>query len=347
VSLDFLKHSGDPASILTAASLPADEEAEVLTLRPERMTDYVGQAETVETLRIAIEAARKRGEPVDHVLLHGPPGLGKTTLAHIIAREMGSRLTITSGPALEKGGDLIGILTHLEEGDVIFIDEIHRTPKTVEEFLYPAMEDFAVDFIFDKGAHARSHRFRLKPFSLVGATTRVGLLSAPLRDRFGIFRTLDFYNEQDLIAITRRSAMLLETEIEAEAAAELARRSRGTPRIANRLLKRVRDYAQVRADGVVTREAVSAALALEGVDEKGLTRLDRRYLKTVIEYYGGGPVGIEAIAATLQEEADTLVDVVEPFLLKTGLLLRTSSGRRASESACTHLGFCIQKKLFS
>lgn len=347
MSLDFLKHAGDSASILTAAPLPIDAEAEVLTLRPERMTDYVGQPETVETLRIAIEAARKRGEPVDHVLLHGPPGLGKTTLAHIIAREMGSRLTLTSGPALEKGGDLIGILTHLEEGDVIFIDEIHRTPKTVEEFLYPAMEDFAVDFIFDKGVHARSHRFRLKPFSLVGATTRVGLLSAPLRDRFGIFRTLDFYSEPDLVAITCRSAMLLETEIEGEAAAELARRSRGTPRIANRLLKRVRDYAQVRADGVVTRETVSAALALEGVDEKGLTRLDRRYLTTVIEYYGGGPVGIEAIAATLQEEADTLVDVVEPFLLKTGLLLRTSSGRRASESACRHLGFCIQNKLFS
>jgi Holliday junction DNA helicase RuvB len=280
------------------------------------------------------------------VLFHGPPGLGKTTLAHIIAQEMGGRLTVTSGPALEKGGDLIGILTHLEEGDILFIDEIHRMPKTVEEFLYPAMEDFAVDFVFDKGIHARSHRYRLNRFTLVGATTRVGLLSAPLRDRFGLFRSLDFYGSEDLVRIIRRSAQILEVIIDDDGAHALALRSRGTPRIVNRLLKRVRDYAQVRGDGRIHRPIVEAALALEGIDEKGLTGLDRRYLKTIIDYYHGGPAGIEAIAATLQEEADTLVDVVEPFLLKMGLVARTSSGRKASEEAYRHLGYAVQKRLF-
>ncbi len=342
---DFLTYS-NAQNIVAGDCLPIDQEQEILSLRPERLSDYVGQEAVVETLKIAIEAAQKREEPLDHVLFHGPPGLGKTTLAHIIANEMGGRLTVTSGPALEKGGDLIGILTHLEEGDVLFIDEIHRTPKTVEEFLYPAMEDFAVDFVFDKGVHARSHRYRLKRFTLVGATTRVGLLSAPLRDRFGLFRSLDFYNEQELVTITKRSSALLETTIDNEGAHELALRSRGTPRIVNRLLKRVRDYAQVRGDGTITTETVSAALALEGVDEKGLTRLDRKYLRTIIEHYHGGPVGIEAIAATLQEETDTLVDVVEPFLLKIGLILRTSSGRKAAEPGYQHLGLCVQKKLF-
>jgi Holliday junction DNA helicase RuvB len=259
---------------------------------------------------------------------------------------MGGNLTITSGPALEKGGDLIGILTHLSSGDVLFIDEIHRTPKAVEEFLYPAMEDFAVDFVFDKGIHARSHRFQLKRFTLVGATTRVGLLSAPLRDRFGIFRSLDFYNLEDLNRIVRRSAELLEIDMDDGGADELSRRSRGTPRIANRLLRRVRDYAQVRAGGCIDTATVCAALALEGVDDKGLTELDRRYLKTIIDFYGGGPVGIEAIAATLQEETDTLVDVVEPYLLKIGMILRTSAGRRASGEAHKHLGRPLQGKLF-
>ncbi|MBA3036242.1 MAG: Holliday junction branch migration DNA helicase RuvB, partial [Desulfobacterium sp.] len=312
-------------------------EPEILSLRPERLLEYVGQTEIVETLKIAIQAAMQRKEPIDHILFHGPPGLGKTTLAYIIANEMGSDITVTSGPALEKGGDLIGILTHLEEGDVLFVDEIHRMPKTVEEFLYLAMEDFAVDFMFDKGAHARSHRYRLNTFTLIGATTRVGLLSAPLRDRFGILRSLDFYGEEDLVKIGRRSAELLKVKIEEDAAYELSRRSRGTPRIVNRLLKRVRDYAQVRGDGVITKKTVQDALALEGVDDKGLTNLDCRYLKTVIEFYNGGPVGVEAIAATLQEESDTLVDVVEPFLLKIGLIMRTSSGRKASEEAYKHL----------
>ena len=333
--------------LLSGSCVPDDTEPEILSLRPERLEDYVGQAEVVETLTIAIEAALQRGEPLDHVLFHGPPGLGKTTLAHIIATEMDTRLTVTSGPALEKGGDLIGILTNLSEGDVFFIDEIHRTPKVVEEFLYSAMEDFAVDVVFDKGIHARSHRFRLKQFILVGATTRVGLLSAPLRDRFGILRNLDFYEIEDLVRIVRQSAALLEVSVDTPGATELAKRSRGTPRIVNRLLKRVRDYSQVRADGAITQDTVVTALSLEGVDEKGLTNLDRQYLKTVIEFYRGGPVGIEAIAATLQEETDTLVDVVEPYLLKAGLILRTSSGRRASEIAYKHLGFTVQGKLFS
>jgi Holliday junction DNA helicase RuvB len=240
----------------------------------------------------------------------------------------------------------VGILTHLEDGDILFIDEIHRTPKSVEEFMYPAMEDFAIDFIFDKGVHARSHRYRLKRFTLVGATTRVGLLSAPLRDRFVIFRSLDFYSEDDLVKIARRSAQLLNVEIDTQGAQELAKRSRGTPRIVNRLLRRVRDFSQVRADGVITLSTVEGALELEGVDEMGLTDLDRRYLKTIIEFYTGGPVGIEAIAATLQEESDTLVDIVEPYLLKIGFILRTSSGRKASEAAYKHMGFRVQGKLF-
>jgi Holliday junction DNA helicase RuvB len=346
LSDDILKHRAKPAAIVDGACLPMDREAELQSLRPERLEEYVGQPDVVDTLKIAIEAALLREEPLEHVLFHGPPGLGKTTLAHIIATEMQGRLTVTSGPALEKGGDLLGILTHLEEGDVLFVDEIHRTPKNVEEFLYPAMEDFAVDFVFDKGIHARSHRYRLNRFTLVGATTRVGLLSAPLRDRFGLFRNLDFYSDSDLVQIIKRSAGILEVEVDDPGARCLAQRSRGTPRIVNRLLKRVRDYTQVRGDGKITQSTVEAALALEGVDDKGLTRLDRRYLKTIIDYYHGGPVGIEAIAATLQEESDTLVDVVEPFLLKIGLVTRTSSGRKASEEAFRHLGYCIQEKLF-
>ncbi|MEA3434836.1 MAG: Holliday junction branch migration DNA helicase RuvB [Thermodesulfobacteriota bacterium] len=343
---DIITHSSNDQGILSGACLPVDQEPEILSLRPLNFSDYIGQSEVVETLKIAIQAAQQRKEPIDHVLFHGPPGLGKTTLAHIIANEMGANITVTSGPALDKGGNLIGILTHLEYGDLLFVDEIHRTPKAVEEFLYPAMEDFAVDFMFDKGFHARSHRYRLNRFTLVGATTRVGLLSAPLRDRFGIFRSLDFYSEIDLVKISRRSATLLETAIDDEGAAELAKRSRGTPRILNRLLKRVRDYSQVKIDGTITKKAVKAALALEGVDEKGLTDLDRRFLKTIIEFYNGGPVGIDAIAATLQEETDTLVDVVEPYLLKIGMIIRTSSGRKASESAYRHLGYSVQKKLF-
>ncbi len=343
---DTLTRGSALKGIVDSDCLTDDGDPEILSLRPERLADYVGQGDVVNTLKIAIEAALFRSEPLEHILFHGPPGLGKTTLAHIIAHEMNGRLTVTSGPALEKGGDLIGILTHLEESDILFVDEIHRLPKSVEEFLYPAMEDFAVDFVFDKGIHARSHRYRLNRFTLVGATTRVGLLSAPLRDRFGLFRSLDFYVVEDLVHIIQRSAAILDVSIDDDGARNLALRSRGTPRIVNRLLKRVRDYAQVRGDGHISLNVVESALNLEGVDDQGLTGLDRRYLKTIIDYYHGGPVGIEAIAATLQEEADTLVDVVEPFLLKIGMVVRTSSGRKASESAFRHLGYAVQKKMF-
>ena len=314
------------------------ETGDYLDLRPRRLPDYIGQRQVVETLEIAIQAAKKRGEPLDHILFHSPPGLGKTTLAHIIAEEMGVHIVTTSGPAIEKGGDLISILTHLEWGDVLFIDEVHRLPKVVEEFLYPAMEDFCIDFIFDKGAHARSHRYRLERFTLVGATTRAGLLSAPLRERFGILRTLDFYSVEELSQVVRRSAALMKVPIDEEGTLEIAKRSRGTPRIANRLLKRVRDFAEIRGEGKIDRRIADEALKLEGVDEIGLTSLDRRFLETVIRYYKGGPVGLEAIAATLQEEADTLVDMIEPFLLKIGFIARMQNGRRATELAYQHFG---------
>ena len=334
---DILSYSSEKKGIVTSNLTSEEQSSDIVSLRPSSFSEYIGQTSTVETLKIAIQAAKMRNESLEHILFHGPPGLGKTTVSHIIANEMGKDLTVTSGPTLEKGGDLIGILTNLGQGDILFIDEIHRIPKIVEEFLYPAMEDFAVDFVFDKGIHARSHRYQLKQFVLIGATTRVGLLSSPLRDRFGIFRTLDFYSHDQLIIIIKRSADILNTIVSDDGAIELAKRSRGTPRIANRLLKRVRDYSQVRSDGKVTKENVKAALELEGIDNLGLTSLDKNYLKTIINFYGGGPVGIEAISATLQEENDTLVDVVEPFLLKIGLVLRTSSGRKASSKAYQHL----------
>jgi Holliday junction DNA helicase RuvB len=321
---------------------PAEEDNN-LNLRPRQLSEYVGQDIIVETLKIAIEAALQRKEPLDHILFNGPPGLGKTTLAHIIANEMGTKIITSSGPALEKGGDLMGILTHMEKGDIFFIDEIHRLPKVVEEFLYSAMEDFAVDFIFDKGVHARTHRYRLEPFTLIGATTRAGLLSSPLRERFGITRDLDFYNEKDLMCIVTRSAAILNVILENDGAYEIARRSRGTPRVANRLLKRVRDYAQVRAQGKITREVAVEALALEGVDEHGLGEIDRKLLKIIIINYKGGPVGIEALASTLQLETDVLLDVVEPFLLKTGFIIRTSHGRKASEKAYVHLNVSFKE----
>ena len=320
--------------------IPDAEETpeEYLALRPQSLSEYVGQKQVVETLEIAIEAAKRRKEPLDHVLFHSPPGLGKTTLAHIIAKEMGVRIITSSGPAIEKGGDLISILTHLERGDVFFIDEVHRLPKVVEEFLYPAMEDFCIDFIFDKGAHARSHRYRLERFTLVGATTRAGLISAPLRERFGILRTLDFYSEDELSQVIKRSAAILGVPIDGSGTEEISRRSRGTPRISNRLLKRVRDYAEVRGQGKIDKTIADEALRLEGVDGIGLTSLDRRFLETIIRYYRGGPVGLEAIAATLQEETDTLVDMIEPFLLKIGFIARMQNGRKATELAYQHFG---------
>jgi len=328
-----------PAQHTDACAAESDDaQTGALDLRPKNFTEYIGQRQVVETLEIAVTAARQREDVLDHVLLHGPPGLGKTTLAHIISAELDVPLVHTSGPALEKGGDLISILTHLKRGDVLFIDEIHRLPKVVEEFLYSAMEDFAVDIIFDKGMNARSYRAKLEPFTLVGATTRAGLLSAPLRDRFGLQRSLDFYTEQELQQVIVRSAGIMDVAIDRAAAAEIARRSRGTPRIANQLLRRVRDFAQVRADGCITAPLSCDALALEGIDSLGLTPLDVRFLDVIIEFYKGGPVGLEAIAATMQEETDTLIDMVEPFLLKAGLLLRTSSGRKATELAFRHLG---------
>ena len=317
----------------------AEEKVEdFLSLRPQSLSEYIGQRQVVETLEIAIQAAKKRGEPLDHILFHSPPGLGKTTLAHIIAKELDAQIVTSSGPAIEKGGDLISILTHLERGDVLFIDEIHRLPKIVEEFLYPAMEDFCIDFIFDKGAHARSHRYRLERFTLVGATTRAGLLSSPLRERFGILRTLDFYTVEELCQVIKRSAAILKVPIDESGTLEIANRSRGTPRISNRLLKRVRDFAEVRGQGKIDRDIANEALLLEGVDEIGLTSLDRRFLETVIRYYKGGPVGLEAIAATLQEESDTLVDMIEPFLLKIGFIARMQNGRKATELAYQHFG---------
>ena len=329
------EETGNVPEILKERSI-LDEENN-FSLRPGRLSEYIGQEKIVETLRIAVEAALQRKESLDHILFNGPPGLGKTTLAHIIANEMGTKIIPSSGPALEKGGDLMGILTHLEKGDILFIDEIHRMPKIVEEFLYPAMEDFAVDFVFDKGVHARTHRYRLEPFTLIGATTRSGLLSSPLRERFGITRDLDFYNEKELVLIVKRSAAILNISVDQAGAYELARRARGTPRVANRLLKRVRDYAQVRAKGKITRDVAMEALALEGVDEAGLGEMDRKLLQTIILNYKGGPVGIEALASTLQIETDVLLDVAEPYLLKTGFIIRTSHGRKATESAYSHL----------
>ena len=315
-----------------------EEETFNQTLRPPSLEEYVGQRKVVEKLTIAIEAARRRGEPIEHTLFYGPPGLGKTTLAYIIANAMGSKITTTSGPALERTGDLMGILTNLGEGDIFFIDEIHRLPATIEEFLYPAMEDFRVDFVVDKGMFAKTINMPLKKFTLVGATTRAGTLSAPLRNRFGLFFHLEFYSAEDLEKILGRSARILGVKLEKAAAVEIARRARGTPRIANRLLRRVRDFAEVKADGVITAAVAHDALTLEGVDALGLDDLDRSFLATIIRIYQGGPVGVEAISATLNEEVDTLVDMVEPFLLQQGFISRTKTGRKASAAAYKHLG---------
>ena len=310
-----------------------------LSLRPQKLEEFVGQPQLVENLKVAIQAAQQRNEPLEHLLLSGPQGLGKTTLANIISREMGTKITSTSGPAIERAGDLIGILTNLGEGDVLFIDEIHRLSKVVEEFLYPAMEQFQIDFVIDKGPYAKTIKFNLKRFTLVGATTRSGLLTSPLRARFGLANHLNFYETVDLVRILERSAGLLGVELNRAGAEEIARRARGTPRVANRLLRRVRDYAQVKGDGRVTKEAAEAALKAQGIDALGLDEVDRRMLKTIFLNYNGGPVGLEALAATLNEEVDTLEDVVEPYLLKAGLLRRTPRGREATTAANEHLGY--------
>lgn len=315
-----------------------------LSLRPTKVTEFVGQKSVVDNLLIAVSAAKRRKEPLEHVLFSGPPGLGKTTLAHIIAGEMGTKITATSGPAIAKAGDLIGILTNLGEGDILFIDEIHRLSKIVEEFLYPAMENYQIDFVIDKGPYAKTIKFNLKPFTLIGATTRSGLLSAPMRGRFGMLYNLDFYEDEELVRIIRRSAKILKIDLDKDPAAEIARRARGTPRIANRLLRRVRDYADVKNEGKVDREIVDRALEKLGIDARGLDVLDRKVLKAVIETYNGGPVGIESLAATLNEEPDTISDVVEPFLLKIGFLKRTPRGREASRAAHEHLKIPSKKE---
>jgi Holliday junction DNA helicase RuvB len=305
----------------------------------------VGQVLVADSLNIAIDAAKKRQEPLEHVLFHGPPGLGKTTLAHIIAREMGAAITHTSGPALEKPVDIVGILSNLEAGEALFIDEIHRLPHAVEEYLYSAMEDFQVDFIYGKGAYAKTLPFQLKQFTLIGATTRAGLLTPPLRDRFGMIYHLDFYSTEELTEVVMRSAAILEVGIDQDGAVEIAGRSRGTPRVANRLLRRVRDYAQVKAEGVITQEVADSSLTREGVDKDGLDRLDRLYLTTIADNYKGGPVGIDALAATVNEEVQTLVDVVEPYLLKMGFVLRTPGGRKVGDAAMASLGLREQGRL--
>jgi len=327
----------DPGRTLSQA--PAPEEAQFeRQLRPRTFAEYVGQEQAVASLRVSVEAARQRGECVDHVLLYGPPGLGKTTLAGILANEMGTNLVTTAGPAIERGADLMGILTNLAANDVLFIDEVHRLPRAVEELLYPAMEDFAVNFVIDKGLHARTLKYALRPFTLVAATTRPGLLSAPLRERFGIFHHLDFYSEAELTRIVTRSADILDVRIDPAGSREIARRARGTPRIVNRLLRRVRDYAQVSGGGSIGEAIARDALDREGVDARGLDRLDRRFLGAIMEVYGGGPVGIEAVAATINDDAETLTELVEPYLLKIGFLTREPRGRRATTEAYAHLG---------
>ncbi|HUM15100.1 MAG TPA: Holliday junction branch migration DNA helicase RuvB [Candidatus Nitrosotalea sp.] len=330
----------DEARVMSRVALPDETQVE-RQLRPQRLEEYVGQRAAVESLRVSVEAARRRNEPLDHVLLSGPPGLGKTTLATIMANEMGANIVTTAGPSLERGADLMGILTNLAERDVLFIDEIHRLPRVVEELLYPAMEDFSVNFVMDKGLNARTIRIPLRPFTLVGATTRPGMLSSPLRERFGIFHHLDFYSGEELSAIIRRSASILGAPLVAGGAETIAQRARGTPRIANRLLRRVRDYAQVKADGTVTPALAERALDQEGVDAAGLDRLDRRFLTAIIEQYHGGPVGLEAIAATINDEAETLAEVVEPFLLKIGYVVRSPNGRKATPAAYAHLGHAV------
>lgn len=315
-----------------------------MSLRPKLLCDFVGQTAVVNSLDIALKAAQKRKEPMEHLLFAGPPGLGKTSLAHIIANEMGVKITATSGPAIDRAGDLIGILTNLAEGDILFIDEIHRLSKVVEEFIYPAMENFQIDFLVDKGPYAKTIKFNLKRFTLIGATTRAGLLSAPLRDRFGMSSHLEFYAADQLKKIVKRSANLLGISIDDEGAEEIAKCSRGTPRIANRLLRRVRDWVEVKSDGKITRESTISALEMHGVDRRGLDRMDRKVLEVMYSSYKGGPVGVEALASSLNEEVDTIEDIVEPYLLKIGFLRRTPRGREMTEEAYSYMNKKVHRQ---
>ena len=335
-----------PEQILTTAAFQPEDATEA-SLRPKRLEDYTGQEKAKENLAVFIQAAKLRNEPLDHVLLHGPPGLGKTTLAGVIANEMGVNMRITSGPAIEKPGDLVALLTNLQENDILFLDEIHRLNRSVEEILYPAMEDYAIDIILGKGPSANSIRLDLPHFTLIGATTRSGQLSAPLRDRFGVVLRLELYSTEDLRRIVERSAGILGVAIEPDGAVEIASRSRGTPRIANRMLRRVRDFAQVKGEGIITKAIANEALLRLEVDQAGLDNVDRRMLRSIIELYNGGPVGLEALAATINEEAVTLEDVYEPFLLQQGFLTRTLRGRCVTQKAYEHLGieYLGQQKL--
>ena len=326
--------------IITTEETEEDKKIEG-SLRPQYLKNYIGQEKLKATLKVFIDAAKNRGEALDHVLFYGPPGLGKTTLCGIIANEMGVNLKVTSGPAIEKPGEMAAILNNLQEGDVLFVDEIHRLNRQVEEVLYPAMEDFAIDIMIGKGASARSIRLDLPHFTLVGATTRAGMLTAPLRDRFGVINRLEFYTVEELCTIILRSARVLDVEIDEMGARELARRSRGTPRLANRLLKRVRDFAQVKYEGVITREAADMALDLLDVDKYGLDHVDRNLLLTMIHKFGGGPVGLETLAASIGEDPGTIEDVYEPYLLKNGFIQRTPRGRTATELAYRHLGISV------
>lgn len=340
MSIDFSEESFETQEPLVTTSLTRDDENEG-SLRPKTLNEYIGQQKAKGNLDVFIQAAKMRNEPLDHVLLHGPPGLGKTTLSGIIANEMGVNIRITSGPAIEKPGDLAALLTNLNENDILFVDEIHRLNRSVEEILYPAMEDYAIDIIIGKGPSANSIRLDLPKFTLIGATTRAGQLSAPLRDRFGVTLRLELYTPEELALIVTRSAGILNVPIEETGAMEIARRSRGTPRIANRMLRRVRDFAQVMAGGVITRDVADAALSALEVDYLGLDSIDRRMLNSIISNYGGGPVGLDTLAATINEESVTLEDVYEPYLMQMGFLTRTPRGRCVTHKAYEHLGLAV------